>query len=81
MVVLISNGGVDYCGVGLVEVVWKIVTVILYCHFTASVSFNDVFHGFQAGSSIGTASLEAKLLRQITATEVPLPLRPNCFSS
>ena len=37
-VVLIPKGGRDYRGIGLIEVVWKAVAVILNRHFTASIT-------------------------------------------
>ena len=46
---------------------WKVVTVILNCRFTASITFHNILHGFQAGRGMGTASLEAKMLQQLVA--------------
>ena len=37
-VVLIMKGGGDYCGIGLMEVVWKAVAVIPNCRFTSSIT-------------------------------------------
>ena len=62
VVVLIPKGGGEYLGIGLVEVVWKVVTVVINFHLTTSIDFHDVLHGFWACSSTGTTSLEAKLL-------------------
>ena len=59
-VVLIPMGKGDYRGIGLVEVMWKVVAVILNCRFTSSITFHDVLHGFRAGRGTGTATLEAK---------------------
>ena len=47
--VLISKWGGEYRIIGLVEVVWKVVTVILNRRFTASIDFYDVLNGFWAG--------------------------------
>ena len=66
-VVLIPKGKGDYRGIGLVKVMWKVVAVILNRRFTSSITFHDVLHGFQAGRSTGTATLEAKLLQQLAA--------------
>ena len=68
-VVLIPKVGGDYRDIGLVEVVWKLVTVILNHGFTLSIAFHDVLHGFQEDRGTGTASLEAKLLHQLTSTK------------
>ena len=61
-VVLITKGGGDYDGIGLLEMVWKVVAVIINCWFTAYINIHNVLHGFWAGNGMGTASLEAKLL-------------------
>ena len=66
-VVLIPKGKRDYRGIGLVEVIWKVVAVILNRRLTSSITFHDVLHGFRAGRGTGTATLEAKLLQQLAA--------------
>ena len=66
-VVLIPKGKGDYRGIGLMEVMWKVVAVILNFRLTSSITFHDVLHGFRAGRGTGTATLEAKLLQQIAA--------------
>ena len=45
-VVLAPKGVGNYRGICLVEVVWKVVTVILNRRFTASIDFYDVLNGF-----------------------------------
>ena len=40
-VVLIPKMKGDYRGIGLVEVMWKVVAVILNCRFTSSMTFHD----------------------------------------
>ena len=64
-VVLIPKGKKDYRGIGLVEVMWKVVVAILNRGITASITFHIFIHGFWAGRGTGTANLEAKLLQQI----------------
>ena len=56
-----------YRGIGLVEVMWKVVADILNRRITASIIFHDFLHRFRAGRGTGTATLEAKLLQQISA--------------
>ena len=66
-VILIPKGKKDYQGIGLVEVMWKVVAAILNRWLTASITFHDLLHGFQAGHITGTATLKAKLLQQLSA--------------
>ena len=47
-VVLIPKGKGDYRGIGLVEVMWKVVEVILNCRLTSSITFHDVLQDVQA---------------------------------
>ena len=66
-VVLIPKGKKDYRGIGLVEMMWKVVAAFLNLRRTASITFPDFLHGFWAGRGTGTATLEAKLLQQLAA--------------
>ena len=66
-VVLIPKGEKDCRGIGLVEVMWKVVAAILNRRLTASITYHDFLHGFKAGRSTGTTALEAKLLQQLAA--------------
>ena len=43
-VVMIPKGVKDYCGIGLVEVMWKVVAEILNLRLTASITFHDFHH-------------------------------------
>ena len=65
MVVLITKVERDYHGIGLVEVVWKVVTIIQILRLATSIDFHGVLHGFWAGLGTGTTSLEAKLIQQL----------------
>ena len=51
-VVLIPKGKGDYRGIGLMEVMWKVVAVILNRRFTYSITYHDALHGFRAGRGI-----------------------------
>ena len=64
--VLIPKGGGDYHSIGLVEVIWKGVLVVLNCYFTTSITYRDSLHGFRAGHSTGTSTLEVKLIQQVS---------------
>ena len=66
-VVLIPKGEKEYGGIGLVEVVWKVVAAVLNFRLTASITFHDFLHGFRAGLGKGTATFESKLLQQLAA--------------
>ena len=62
-VVLLPKGGGKYRGIGLVEVVRKVVTVILNFFFTASITYHNSLYGFRMCCSTGTAYPEIKLLQ------------------
>ena len=67
VVVLIPKGLGGYRGIFLVEVVWKVVMVILNSCLAAYITFHDILREFQADRGTGTASLEAKILQQLTS--------------
>ena len=66
-VVIISKGKRGYRGIGLVEITWKVVAVILHFRLTTGITFHDALHRFREGRGTGTATLEAKLLQQLAA--------------
>ena len=66
-VVLIPKGKKDYRGIGLVEVIWKVVAVIINRCFTSSITYHDALHGFRAGRGTGNATLKAKLIQHLAA--------------
>ena len=65
--VLIPKGKGGFQGIGLVEVIWKLLTIILHRRLTTGIKLHDVLHGFQEGRGTGTATLEDKLLQQLAA--------------
>ena len=66
-VVLIPKGKREFRGIGLVEITWKVVAVILHRRLAAGIKFHDALHGFREGRGTGTATLEAKLLQQLAS--------------
>ena len=74
---LITKVERDYHGIGLVEVVWKMVTAIHNFRLAASIDFRGILRGFWAGLGTSTTSLEAKLIQKLMAMIVsvgPFPL-------
>ena len=41
-----TQGKKEYCGISLVEVMWKVVAEILNLRLTSSTTFHDFLHGF-----------------------------------
>ena len=52
----------DFREIGLIEVLWKTITVLLNWRFILEIGFHDVLNGFREGLGTGTAFIEAKLL-------------------
>ena len=65
VVVPLPNEKKNYIGIGLVEVIWKLLAEILNFLLTASIAFQNFPHGFRAGRGTSTATLKAKLLQQL----------------
>ena len=65
--VLITKVTGDLWVIGLVEVIWKMATVILNHRIGMVINFHNG-HGFHAGRGTGTAYLEAKLIQQLATT-------------
>ena len=62
MMVLLQKGG---GGIGIVEVVFKVFTVVLNLRLNNGVEFYDSLHVFREEHGTGTATLEAKLSQQL----------------
>ena len=60
MLVLIQKGDADTQGVGLLEVVLKVVEVVIDTRIKKLGQFHDVLHGFCVGRGAGTAILYLK---------------------
>jgi hypothetical protein len=65
-VVLLPKGGGDYRGIGLLEIVWKVIESIINRRIASKIQFHDSLHGFIAKRGTGTACIEAKLLQQLS---------------
>ena len=61
-------GGTYFRVIGLVGVIWKEISGIIYCRLSSSIHFHDVLHGFCAGRGTGTTTLKENLLQQLIAT-------------
>ena len=74
-VVLIPKGKREYCGIGLVEVMWKVVAVILNHRLTASITFHEFFHGFRCGSWHGQRHPRGQTYSAVRGLEGGGPVR------
>lgn len=45
----------DYRGIGLLEIIWKIMTIIIDNRLQSAVEFQDEIHGFRKGRGTGTS--------------------------
>ena len=64
--VLITNSGGEYRGIGIVETIWKVCMSIINSRIRSYIVLHDVLHGFQQGRGTWTAIMEAKLEQQLT---------------
>ena len=60
-----KGGGINFRGVGLVEVLRKEISGITNFRLLSSIQFHDTLHGFCAGRGSRTATLKSKLLQKI----------------
>ena len=63
--VLLTKGGRYFHGIGLVEVIWKTIAVILDRCLGIARKFYDVIHRFWPGRRMGNGFLNAKLLKHL----------------
>ena len=63
--VLLPKGNGDYRGIGLLEIIWKVIESIINRRIVSKVVLRDSLHGCIAGRGTGTACTETKLLQQL----------------
>ena len=63
--VLIPKGNSDTRGIGIMEVVWKVVEAVINTWIKSVVKFHDALHGFCAGRGTGTAIMELKIEQEL----------------
>jgi hypothetical protein len=68
IVVLLPKGGGNYCGIGLLDPIWKVVEKVMVFRFSA-LQLHDCLHGRLPRRGTGTAIMEAKLQQQLASEE------------
>ena len=68
IVILIPKGGGDYCGIGLLEPIWKVYECIMDKRLNA-IDLHESLHGCHDKRGTGTAVIEAKLAQQLAHLE------------
>ena len=53
-------------GIGILEISWKVIELIINLRIGDKVTFHNVFLGFRAWRGTGTACIEANLLLQLS---------------
>ena len=62
--VLLPKGEGLYWGISMVEILWKVCSVVVNFCLKLSVRLHDVLHGFREGQGAGMDTLEANLEQQ-----------------
>ena len=65
VLVLITKANADTWGIGLLEVVWKVVEAVIETWIKSLVQFHNEMHGFCAGREAGTAITELKPAQEL----------------
>ncbi len=68
IVVLLPKGGGDYCGIGLLDPIWKVIEKVMVSRFSA-LKLHDCLHGGLPQRGTGMAIMEAKLQQQLAWAE------------
>jgi hypothetical protein len=66
--VIVPKGGGRYCGIGLLEPVWKVIERIMD-HCLNAIILHDSLHGCRNRRVMGTAIIKAKLTQQLAHIE------------
>ena len=69
MVLIPKGNSGDFRGIGLLEVLWKVLEKVINARLSSSIDLHDALHGFRAGRGCGTGIMEAKLDQQLAFME------------
>ncbi len=64
IIILLPKGGGDYCGIGLLDPIWKVVEKVMVARFSV-IKLHDCLHGRLPQRGTGTAIMEVKLQQQL----------------
>ena len=84
VLVLVTNINSDTQEIGLLEIVYKVLEVVIDTRVNAIVQLHYVFHGFHGGRLTGTNIMELKILQDLASVDqdplflVFLDLRKVC---
>jgi hypothetical protein len=72
IIVLLPKGGGDYCGIGLLDPIWKVVEKVMVAQLSV-IELHDCLHGRLPRRGTGTAIMEVKMQQQLAwVDQVPL---------
>ena len=66
-VVLTPKGNYNFRGIGMMEVLWNTMLGMIKLRIRVEVQLHGILHVFWVGRGMGTDSLEANLLQNLTA--------------
>ena len=66
-VILLPKGGGEYCGIGLVGVIWKVIFTIIDQSLVESIVFHNVLHMFIVWKETRTAHWRPEYSRRLQA--------------
>jgi hypothetical protein len=69
VLVVIPKGCSGFRGIGLLEVILKVISSIIDSRLKAEIEFDDSLHGFRAERGTSTACIEAKLHMQLACAQ------------
>ena len=63
--IILPKGKGEYMGIGLVEVICKMITTMINNRLRMNISLHDVLHAFRQGRGAVIAMLEVKLVQHL----------------
>ena len=65
MLLHLLKGKGNFRVIGIMEVLWKTVSVVINHHIGAELNNHNVIHGLREGLGTGNSSLKSKMLQQL----------------
>ena len=71
--IVVPKGNVDNQGLGILEVLWKVMEAIIDTRIKTAVTFHDFLQGFCAGRERGAVIMELNIAQELESVDQDLP--------
>ena len=69
ILILTLNGNTENQGIGLLDVLWKVIESIIDTCINKALTLHEIIHEFQSGRGTGTSSVDINLTQELESVD------------